>query len=158
MGSAHGHTPGYRSMTSGSSAYPSALDTTRRVDMDLGLSGGLGGRTPSSLLGSNIDREFSSLSSSLSTDPLLKYNSPLDRTGSGRAAESSYQAKSYSSSTTQSSGDGGRPHMSTHSDSMHKSTRSGSSGIPHTSYSHNTSSFDTDRPYKKNVSSYSYNI
>merc|ERR1712106_929770 len=115
------------------------------MDMDLGRSGGLGGRTSSSLLGSNIDREFSSLSSnvggrtsssllgsnidrefsslssSLSTDPLLKYNSPL-------ATESSYQAKSYSSSTTQSSGDGGRPHMSTHSDSTHKSTRSGSSG------------------------------
>merc|ERR1712008_292202 len=152
------------------------------MDMDLGRSGGLGGRTSSSLLGSNIDREFSSLSSnvggrtsssllgsnidrevsslssSLSTDPLLKYNSPLATTGSGRAAESSYQAKSYSSSTTQSSGDGGRPHMSSHSDSTHKSTRSGSSGIPHTSYSHNTSSFDTDRPYKNNVSSYSYNI
>merc|ERR1711892_320873 len=98
--SAHGHTPGYRSMTSSSSTYPSALETTRRMDMDmdLGLSGGLGGRASSSLLGSNIDREFSSLSSSLSTDPLLKYNSPLATTGSGRAAESSYQAKSYSSS------------------------------------------------------------
>jgi len=62
--SAHGHTPGYKSITS--STYPSALDTTRRVDMDLGLSGGLGGRTSSSLLGSNIDRELSSLSVILS--------------------------------------------------------------------------------------------
>ena len=114
--------------------------------------------TSSSLLGSNIDREFSSLSSTLSTDPLLKYNSPLATAGAGRAAESSYQAKSYSSSTTQSSADGGRPHMSSHSDSMHKSVRTGPSSIPHTSYSHNTSSFDTDRPYKNNNSSFSYNI
>ena len=80
------------------------------MDMDLGLSPG--GRTSSSLLGSNIDREFASLSvtsvfasvfmkmgllfqSSLSTDPLLKYNSPLATTGSSKAAESTYQAKSY---------------------------------------------------------------
>eukprot|EP00092_Neocalanus_flemingeri_P005525 GFUD01005955.1.p1 GENE.GFUD01005955.1~~GFUD01005955.1.p1 ORF type:complete len:163 (-),score=56.84 GFUD01005955.1:288-776(-) len=157
--SAHGHTPGYRSMTSTTSTYPSALDGSRRVDMDLGLTGGLGlgGRTSSSLLGSNIDRELSSLSSSLSTDPLLKYNSPLATTGSSRAAESSYQAKSYSSSTSQSS-DGGRPHMSSQSDTTYKSVRTGPSSIPHTSYSHNTSSTDTDRPYKNNTSSFSYNI
>eukprot|EP00091_Calanus_sinicus_P025223 TRINITY_DN949_c0_g1_i3.p2 TRINITY_DN949_c0_g1~~TRINITY_DN949_c0_g1_i3.p2 ORF type:complete len:144 (+),score=47.76 TRINITY_DN949_c0_g1_i3:301-732(+) len=127
--SAHGHTPGYRSMTSSSSAYPSALDS-RRVDMDLGLSGGLGGRSSSSLLGSNIDREFSSLSSTLSTDPLLRYNSPLATAGAGRAAESSYQAKSYSSTTTQSSADGGRPHISSHSDSTYKSVRTGPSSTP----------------------------
>merc|ERR1712203_798907 len=115
-------------------------------DMDLGLSGGLGGRTSSSVLGSSFDRELSSLSTGLSTDPMLR---------SGRSNESSYQSKSYSSTTTQSSSDGGRPHYSSHSDSTHKSTRTGASGIPHTSYSHNTSSFDTDRPYKNNVSSFS---
>merc|ERR1711862_495873 len=106
-------------------------------------------RTSSSALGSTIDRELSSLTTSLSTDPLLR---------SGRSNESSYQTKSYSSSTTSSSADGGRPHYSSHSDSTYKSTRTGASGIPHTSYSHNTSSFDTDRPYKNNVSSFSYNI
>ena len=37
--SAHSHTPGYRSMTSSSSTYPSALDSRRvDMDMDLGLS------------------------------------------------------------------------------------------------------------------------
>merc|ERR1711910_170767 len=97
------------------------------------------------------------LSSSLATDPLLKYNSPL-ATGSRSAAESTYQAKSYSSTTSRSSGDGGVPHHCSHSDSTYKSVRTGPSNIPHTSYSHTTSSFDTDRPYKNNVSSYSYNI
>jgi len=157
--SAHGHTPSYRSMTSTTSSYPSALEGTRRSDMDLGLSGGpFGGRSSSSVLGSNLDREFSSLSSSLSVDPLLKYNSPLATTGSSRAAESTYQAKTYSSTTSQSSADGGRPHMSSQSDSTYKSARSGPSGIPHTSYSSSSNSFDTDRPYKNNVSSFSYNI
>merc|ERR1711892_903254 len=118
--------------------------------MDLDLS--LGGRTASSLLESNIEREFASLSSSLSTDPLLKYNSPLATTGSSRAAESTYQAKSYSSS------DGGLPHRSSQSDTTYKSVRTGPSNIPHTSYSHTSNSFDTDRPYKNNVSSFSYNI
>merc|ERR1711892_1637842 len=58
--SAYGQTPGYKSMTSSTSSYPSALEGSRRMDMDLGLS--VGGRTSSSLLGSNIDREFASLS------------------------------------------------------------------------------------------------
>merc|ERR1712236_77550 len=107
-------TPGYKRLSSSTSTYPSALDTSRRVDMDLGLSGGLSARTTTSRLGSDIDREFASLSSSLATDPLLKYNSPL-ATGSRSAAESTYQAKSYSSTT--SSRDGGVPHHSSHSDS-----------------------------------------
>merc|ERR1711892_420544 len=152
--SAYCHTPGYKSMTSSTSSYPSALEGGRRLDMDLDLS--LGGRTSSSLLGSNMDREFASLSSSLSTDPLLKYNSPLTTTGSSRAAESTYQAKSYSSTT--SSADGGLPHRSSQSDTTYKSVRTGPSNIPHTSYSHTSNSFDTDRPYKNNVSSFSYNI
>ena len=89
--SAHGHTPGYKSISS--SVYPSALDTSRRVDMDLGLSvridslflffcvhdvfeqGGLGGRTSSSLLGSTIDRELSSLSVSSSMITSLFFSS-----------------------------------------------------------------------------------
>merc|ERR1739838_1270211 len=152
--SAYGQTPGYKSMTSSTSSYPSALEGSRRMDMDMGLS--VGGRTSSSLLGSNIDREFASLSSSLSTDPLLKYNSPLATTGSSRSAESTYQAKSYSSTT--SSADGGLPHRSSQSDTTYKSVRTGPSNIPHTSYSHTCNSFDTDRPYKNNVSSFSYNI
>ena len=36
--------------------------------------------------------------------------------------------------------------------------RMGPGNIPHPSYSHNTASFDSDRPYRNNVSSFSYNI
>merc|ERR1711892_883067 len=79
--SAYGHTPGYKSLTSSTSTYPSALEGGRRMDMDLGLSPG--GRTSSSLLGSNIDREFASLSvtsvftSVFITMCILSYFSPV---------------------------------------------------------------------------------
>merc|ERR1712142_583504 len=142
--SAYGHTPGYRSMTASTPNYPSALD--RGMD----LSSGLGGRTSSSLMDSSL--------SSLASDPLMRHSTALSPSGSSRSAESSYQSKSYSSSTVQSSSDGGRPHHSSLSDSTYKSTRTGASGIPHTSYSHTSSSFDSDRPYRNNVSSFSYNI
>merc|ERR1712180_48521 len=143
--SAHGHTPSYRSVGSmPSSTYPSALGSRS------GLSAGSG-------LSSDIDREFSSLKSSIKadtllSDPLLKYD-PLTKSGSS----SSYQASSYSSKEVRSS-DGGVPHRSSHSDSTYKSVRTGDSGIPHTSYSHSSSSYDTDRPYGNRVSSFSYNI
>merc|ERR1711893_75380 len=144
--SAYGHTPGYKSMTASTPTFPSALDR----GMDLSLSSGLGGRTSSSLMDSSL--------SSLASDPLMRHSTALSPSGSSRAAESSYQSKSYSSSTVQSSFDGGRPHHSSSSDSTYKSTRTGASGIPHTSYSHTSSSFDSDRPYRNNVSSFSYNI
>merc|ERR1712107_49247 len=49
-------------------------------------------------------------------------------------------------------------HRESHHDSTYRSTRVGDSGIPHTSYAHTTSSFDSDRPYKNAVSNFSYNI
>ena len=45
-----------------------------------------------------------------------------------------------------------------HHDSTYRSTRVGDSGIPHTSYGHSSSSYDSDRPYKNTVSNFSYNI
>ena len=45
-----------------------------------------------------------------------------------------------------------------HHDSTYRSTRVGDSGIPHTSYGHSSSSYDSDRPYKNAVSNFSYNI
>merc|ERR1712228_436656 len=66
--------------------------------------------------------------SSLHTDPLMRHSSALSPLGSSC------------------------------SDSTYKSTRTGASGIPHTSYSHTTSSFDSYRPHRNNVSSFSYNI
>merc|ERR1711872_589720 len=81
-----------------------------------------------------MDRDFTTgTRSSLATDPLMKYSSS-------------------------SSVDGGLPHYSSSSDSVYKSTRTGPSNVPHTSYSHSSSSFDSDRPYRNNVSSFSYNI
>merc|ERR1712213_214124 len=109
-----------------------------------------------------MDRDFGAMSrtNGLGSDPLMKYSSPLglSSSGSGGRSESSasYQSKSYSSSSSQV--DGGVPHHSSHSDSVYRSTRTGPSNIPHTSYSHSSSSFDSDRPYRNNVSSFSYNI
>ena len=50
------------------------------------------------------------------------------------------------------------PHRESHHDSTYRSTRVGDSGIPHTSYGHSSSSYDSNRPYKNAVSNYSYNI
>merc|ERR1712107_411761 len=62
------------------------------------------------------------------------------------------------SSISVSSANGGLPHRESHRDSTYRSTRVGDSGIPHTSYAHTSSSFDSDRPYKNAVSNFSYNI
>merc|ERR1712063_77533 len=135
--SAHGHTPSYRSVGS-MPTYPSALGA--RDTTDLGL--GLGSRSGAGLSAA-MDREFSSLTSSLNTDPLLKYSDPLAKS----TGATSYQASSYSSKQTSSSADGGVPHISSTSDSTYRSRAVGDSGIPHTSYSHSSNSFDSDRPY-----------
>merc|ERR1711942_39084 len=147
--SAHGHTPSYRSL-SGSAApiYPSALGAR---DSDFGTGSGLG-RSGLSGLSSDIDREFSSLTSSMRTDPLSKYSAPATQ------SSSSYQVSSYSSKQTSSSMDGGVPRVQSSSDSTYRSTKIGDSGIPHSSYSHSTSSFDSDRPYGNRCHNFSYNI
>merc|ERR1712165_697333 len=131
-------------------SYPSALSRdagglSRDIDKEF------------SSLGASLDKHGlgglgSSLSTSLRQDPL----SGLGSSGSNQS--SSYKSTSYSSTTTSSSADGGIPHRETHQDSTYKSVRTGESGIPHTSYAHNSSSFSTDKPYKNNVSSFSYNI
>eukprot|EP00092_Neocalanus_flemingeri_P053896 GFUD01063425.1.p1 GENE.GFUD01063425.1~~GFUD01063425.1.p1 ORF type:complete len:192 (+),score=41.44 GFUD01063425.1:36-578(+) len=175
--SAYGHTPSYRSYTSTTStskpSYPSTQGATRRVDFDLGSTGGFAERV-SPLLNSEFDRHFSSLSlggrrtplldsefarefSPLRAEPLLRQTSPLGRRGGARE-ESSYKAKNYSSVTSSTSVDGGIPHRESHSDTTHKSVRTGPSSTPHTSYSHSSSSFSSDQPYKSSVSRYSYNI
>merc|ERR1712029_980408 len=169
--SAYGHTPTYRSVAS--TVYPSALgrdpldvpaslsglgarSTLDRefdrsferdfssLDSDLNFSSGLGARSALSDL--EHDLKFSSLAS--------RARSPLSTSHSG--SSSTYKAEKYSSST--SSTNGGLPHRESHHDSTYRSTRVGDSGIPHTSYGHTTSSFDSDRPYKNAVSNFSYNI
>merc|ERR1712038_904304 len=141
--SAHGHTPSYRSAAS--TVYPSALGS------DTGsFSSGL---SSCSTL-SDLDRDMARhVNSSLSTST----RSPLNTTTNSGSSSSSYKTEKYSSSSV-SSTNGGLPHRESHHDSTYRSTRVGDSGIPHTSYAHTTSSFDSDRPYKNAVSNYSYNI
>merc|ERR1712107_882280 len=141
--SAHGHTPSYRSAAS--TVYPSALGS------DTGsFSSGLSSR---STLSTDLDRDMARhVNSSLSTST----RSPLNTT-THSGSSSSYKTEKYSSSSV-SSTNGGLPHRESHHDSTYSSTRVGDSGIPHTSYAHTTSSFDSDRPYKNAVSNFSYNI
>merc|ERR1712211_176292 len=141
--SAHGHTPSYRSAAS--TVYPSALGS------DTGsFSSGLSSR---STLSTDLDRDMARhVNSSLSTST----RSPLNTT-THSGSSSSYKTEKYSSSSV-SSTNGGLPHRESHYDSTYRSTRVGDSGIPHTSYAHTTSSFDSDRPYKNAVSNFSYNI
>jgi len=172
--SAYGHTPSYRSVAS--TVYPSALgrdpldvpaslsaglgarstldrefdrtfekDFSRLDSADLSFSSGLGARSALSDL--EHDLKFSSLSS--------RARSPLNTNGHS-ASSSTYKAEKYSSSV--SSANGGLPHRESHHDSTYRSTRVGDSGIPHTSYGHSSSSYDSDRPYKNAVSNFSYNI
>jgi len=153
--SAYGHTPSYRSvggLPSSTPSYPSALN--RDLPSASTLSRDLDREFAS--VGSTLDRHGlgglgSSLSTSLSHDPL---------SGRTSGTSSSVKSTSYSSKTSSSTADGrgGIPHRETNYDSTYKSVNTGDSGIPHTSYAHNSSSFSTDNPYKNNVSSFSYNI
>merc|ERR1712180_354000 len=136
--SAHGHTPSYRSAAS--TVYPSALGS------DTGsFSSGLSSRSTLSDLDRDMARHVNS-----------SMRSPLNTT-THSGSSSSYKTEKYSSSSV-SSTNGGLPHRESHHDSTYRSTRVGNSGIPHTSYAHTTSSFDSDRPYKNAVSNFSYNI
>merc|ERR1712107_680449 len=137
--SAHGHTPSYRSAAS--TVYPSALGS------DTGsFSSGLSSRSTLSDLDWDMARHVTS-----------SIRSPLNTTTNSGSSSSSYKTEKYSNSSV-SSANGGLPHRESHHDSTYKSTRVGDSGIPHTSYAHTSSSFDSDRPYKNAVSNFSYNI
>merc|ERR1719411_1363320 len=149
--SAYGHTPSYKSVGGqGGSSYPSALGSslgssslTRDMDREMGA------------MRREMDKDLGGV---LSTGSSLSY-SPLgssSRSG-GETSCSSYQSKSYSSTSSSSLG-GGVPHHSSQSDSVYRSTRTGPGNIPHTSYSHTSASTDSERPYRNNVSSFSYNI
>merc|ERR1711953_13544 len=137
--SAHGHTPSYRSAAS--TVYPSALGS------DTGsFSSGLSSRSTLSDLDRDLARHVNS-----------SIRSPINTTTNSGSSSSSYKTEKYSSSSV-SSANRGLPHRESHHDSTYRSTRVGDSGIPHTSYAHTTSSFDSDRPYKNAVSNFSYNI
>ena len=93
-------------------------------------------------------------------------SSSLGGLGSGlssrlRGSSSSYAAsrvqQSYSSYSS-SSADGSRPHVKFSKDSTYRSTATGPSGIPHSSYAGSSQNYDSDRPHGTRTSSYSYNI
>jgi len=151
--SAYGHTPSYRSYNSASatsglagSGYPSALGTKTSFDTDRILS--------------DTDKFFSdsSLSSSRALGALDKYDLGMpSTTGSSSSSSKKVQSSSYSSRYASTS-DGGRPKVESSSDYTMRSSATGASGIPHSSYAHQSSSYSSDNPYKNRVSSYSYNI
>merc|ERR1712183_1025986 len=135
--SAFGHTPTYRSYASIPDA--SIGDLSRDLTRDLGSLTNTAGisasdRTPTSLLTS------------------------MPAIGGSSTSSSAQKVSSYSSSYSSTSRDGGRPKTEYSTDSTYKSTATGASGIPHTSYAHTSSAHSGENPYKNRVSSYSYNI
>merc|ERR1712008_81993 len=106
--------------------------------IDLGPSGSYSGvsafnRNPSSTLGSTL----------LATSD---FSMPSTLGTSGSSA--SKKVSSYSSSYSISSANGGRPVTEYSSDSTYKASATGPSGVPRTSYSHTTSGFSSENPYK----------
>ena len=145
--SAYGHTPSYRSYNSigGSSSYDTPLTSSAGYKSDLArdLARDHGVKFEDKFF--DVDRAF---------------DTPLATSGtSGTSGSSSKKVSSYSySSSSSSAANGGRPVVEYSTDSTFKSTNTGASGIPHTSYAHSSSNYSSDNPYKNRVNSYSYNI
>lgn len=126
--------------------YPSALGSSA-----------LGDRTADRIL-ADTDKFFtdSSLSSRSALD---KYDLGMPSTtgSSSSNAAKKVQSSSYTSSYSSAS-DGGRPVVESSSDYTMRSQATGNSGIPHTSYAHQSSNYSSENPYKNRSSAYSYNI
>merc|ERR1739842_146890 len=110
----------------------------------------------SSGLSSSRSTGLSSMERDMARHLSSRGRSPLTTSTGSSASSSTYKTEKYSSSV--SSSNGGLPHRESHHDSTYRSTRVGDSGIPHTSYGHSSSSYDSNRPYKNAVSNFSYNI
>merc|ERR1719384_2814328 len=128
--SAFGHTPTYRSYASIPDA--SIGDLSRDLTRELGSLSNTAGvsafnRTPTSLLSTDLS---------------------LPSVGGGSSSSSAAKVQSYSSSYSSTSRDGGRPVTEYSTDSTYKSTTTGPSGIPHTSYGHSSSNYSSENPYK----------
>merc|ERR1711963_762582 len=104
--------------------------------------------------GSRYPSAFGQTPTSLLTSTDFK----MPAIGGSSTSSSAQKVSSYSSSYSSSSRDGGRPVTEYSTDSTYKSTTTGPSGIPHTSYGHSSSNYSSENPYKNRVSSYSYNI
>merc|ERR1711935_718451 len=164
--SAFGHTPSYRSLGA-TPVFPSALGsrdlnletpTVRSgrlgravssigsdIDRELSsMTSNLRTGRSSSVLGSQFDKEISSLTSSLRTDPLLQYSSPLS-TSTHSSSNSTYKSEQCSSASRSV---GGRPPKHDSSfDSTYKSRTVGDSGIPHSGYAHQSRTYSSNKPY-----------
>merc|ERR1712071_389230 len=145
--SAYGHTPSYRSYVKGDigvdASYPSALGSS-----------GLGSGSRSAAL-TDFDMNMPLSSSSLGSG----LGSGLTGTGgSSSSMSSSRQVQQSSSSYSSNSADGGRPKVEFNKDSTYRSTATGPSGVPHSSYAHSSQNYNSDNPYGNRTSNYSYNI
>ena len=168
--SAYGHTPSYRSYTSGGmssvpidSAYPSALGggSSSAFGGSSSLSSGLprsdvfGSTAFGSAGRSALDSfDMGMMPSSSSGGLGGGLSSYGGNTNSGSRVDSKTTVSNYSSTST----DGGRPKVQYSTDNTFRSTQTGNSGIPHTSYAHNSSSYNSEDPYKNRTSNYSYNL
>merc|ERR1719167_1886367 len=138
--SAYGHTPSYRSVNT----LPSSTYESPSSSFTSGL-----GRDMARDLKFDIDRELKSFDTPLTT------SSGLGGSSSSTSKQvSSYSSSSYSSSAT----DGKRPVVESSYDSTYRSSQTGASGVPHTSYAHSSGSYSSENPYKNRSSNFSYNI
>jgi len=163
--SAYGHTPSYRSVSN--------LPSTTYESPSSSFTSGLG-RDMARDLKFDIDRDLKAFETPLSTSSglardikfdidreLKSFDTPLTTSsglgGSSSSASkqvSSYSTSSYSSSAT----DGKRPVVESSYDSTYRSSQTGPSGVPHSSYAHSSASYSSENPYKNRSSNFSYNI
>merc|ERR1719489_696435 len=128
--SAYGHTPSYRSYNSLGSSTSTGYDLPSSSAYKSDLARDLA-REHKTVGFSDTDKFFSDVDKAFDT--------PLS-TGLGSGTSGSTASKQVSTY------------------SSYKSSNTGASGIPHSSYAHTSSSYSSDNPYKNRVSSYSYNI
>merc|ERR1719400_311816 len=126
--SAYGHTPSYRSVSN--------LPSTTYESPSSSFTSGLG-RDMARDLKFDIDRELKSFDTPLTT-------SSGGSSSSASKQVSSYSASSYSSSAT----DGKRPVVESSYDSTYRSSQTGPSGVPHSSYAHSSANYSSENPYK----------
>merc|ERR1712038_668669 len=136
---------------SGGSRYPSAYGHTPSYRSYSGTSTGLVGSGYPSALGAGSSSAADRLMKDFDNDDLGLPST----TGSSSAASKKVASSSYSYSSTS---DGGRPVVESSSDYTMRSTNTGPSGIPHTSYATSSNSYSSDNPYKNRSHNFSYNI
>merc|ERR1712024_392940 len=147
--SAYGHTPSYKSYAS--------VNPDGSIHDSITLTSGIGLPSPGSYAGVSAFNRDKPLHMESDFSKSLDFSMP-STLSSGTTSSSSKKVSSYSSSYSSSSRDGGRPVTEYATDSTYKSTATGPSGVPRTSYSHSTTGYSSENPYKNRSSHYSFNI